>query len=187
MKGGTKEREKQSVNCIDNESASEDEAKVCVFKWVDTPADIMLFLEAKCGKKGRVKFTFDVSKCDKLFDVLVQGGVIQLAEGHVIPSPEVLARKKYCKWHDSYSHTTNECNYFRRQVQSALNDGQLTLSEGGKMKLDVDPFPVNMLELGQKKILVRTDQASTTKGKNVIISDDLKNRMLKPKSPKAGV
>jgi hypothetical protein len=23
-----------------------------------------------------------------------------------------LAKKIYCKWHDSYTHTTNECNYF---------------------------------------------------------------------------
>jgi hypothetical protein len=30
------------------------------------------------------------------------------------------------------------------------------------MKLDVDPFPVNMVELEGKKILVWTDQAETT-------------------------
>jgi hypothetical protein len=38
------------------------------------------------------------------------------------------------------------------------------------MKLDTDPFPVGMVELELKKILVRTDQAKTTKGKNVIVS-----------------
>jgi hypothetical protein len=63
-------------------------------------------------KKDEVKFTFDVSKCDKIFDVLVQGGVIRLVEGNVRLAPEMLAQKKYCKWHNSYSHTTNECNYF---------------------------------------------------------------------------
>jgi hypothetical protein len=51
------------------------------------------------------------------------------------------------------------------------------------MKLDVDPFLVNVLEHGQKKILVRSDQAATTKGKNMIVSDDLKNQMIKPKNP----
>jgi hypothetical protein len=53
--------------------------------------------------------------------------VIRLSEGHVVPSAEQLAKKKYYKWHDSYSHTTNECNYFRRLVHSSLNDGRLTL------------------------------------------------------------
>jgi hypothetical protein len=109
-----------------------------------------------------------------------------LAEGHVISAPEVLAWKKYCKWHNSYSHTTNECNYFRQQVQSALNDGWLTLGDGNTMKLDVDPSPVNVLELGQKKILVRLGQAATTKGKNVIVSDAFRSRMIKPRNPEEG-
>jgi hypothetical protein len=42
-------------------------------------------------------------------------------------------------------------------VQSVINDGRLTLGDGGKMKLDTDPFPVGMGELEDKKILVRTD------------------------------
>jgi hypothetical protein len=64
--------------------------------------------------RDEIKYTFDVSKCNKLFKVLLKGGVIWLAEGHVMPSVEYLAKKKYCKWHDSYSHTTNECKYFHR-------------------------------------------------------------------------
>jgi hypothetical protein len=63
----------------------------------------------------------------------------------------------------------------------------LTLGDGGKMKLDTDPFPVGMVELGHKKILVLTDQAETTKGKNMVISNDLRNRMIKPHTTKIGV
>jgi hypothetical protein len=32
-----------------------------------------------------------------------------------------------------------------------------------------------------KKVLVRTDQAETTKGKRVVVYDDLKLKMIKPK------
>jgi hypothetical protein len=49
---------------------------------------------------------------------------------------------------------TNECNYFHRHVQSVLNDGRLTLWDGGKMKLDTDPFPMGMVWFEEKKILV---------------------------------
>jgi hypothetical protein len=56
-----------------------------------------------------------------------------------------------------------------------INDGRLTLDDGGKMKLDMNTFPIGMVELMDKKILVRTDQAETTKGKNVVISDELRN------------
>jgi hypothetical protein len=55
------------------------------------------------------------------------------------------------------------------------------------MKLDVDPFPVHMIDLEEKKILVRSDQASTTKGEYVIVSDELRNRMIVPHNPKASV
>jgi hypothetical protein len=45
-----------------------------------------------------MRYTFDVSKCDRLFDVLVQGGVgvrvgvIKLKEGHVIPATDLIAK-----------------------------------------------------------------------------------------------
>jgi hypothetical protein len=55
------------------------------------------------------------------------------------------------------------------------------------MKLDTDLFPVGMAELELKKIQVHTDQAETTKGKNVIVSDDLWNQMIKPHNPEVGV
>jgi hypothetical protein len=85
------------------------------------------------------------------------------------------------------THTTNECNYFLQQEQSAINDGRLTLGDGVKMKLDTDPFPIGMVKIEHKKILVRTDQAEMTKGKNTVISDDLRNWMIRPHNPEIGV
>jgi hypothetical protein len=187
---GFSKKKKENVSYVDGESASEEETEVCVAEWVDTPADKPIpcsFLRPNVAKKDEVKFTFFVSKCDKLFDVLVRGGVIYLTKGHVIPTPELLVWKKYYKWHNSYSHTTNQCNYFHQQVQSALNDGRLTLGEGNAMKLDVDHFLIHVLELGQKKILMHSDQVATTKANNVIVSDDLKNWMIKPKNLEEGV
>jgi hypothetical protein len=55
------------------------------------------------------------------------------------------------------------------------------------MKLDVDPFPVDMINFEEKRVLVRTDQAAMTEGKKVVVSDELRQRMLKPKSPGPGV
>jgi hypothetical protein len=68
-----------------------------------------------------------------------------------------------------------------------INDGQLTPGDGGKMKLDTDPFPVSMVELLEKKVLVCMDQAEMTKGKNVVISDELCNWMIKPHNSEIGV
>jgi hypothetical protein len=53
-------------------------------------------------------------------------------------------RRAYCKFHNSYSHAINDCNVFRRQIQSAINEGCLMLHE---MQVDKQPFPINTMEL----------------------------------------
>jgi hypothetical protein len=68
-----------------------------------------------------------------------------------------------------------------------INDGRLTLGDGGKMKLDTGPFPIGMVEIEHKKILVRMDQAETTMGKNVVVSNDLHKQMIKPHNLEIGV
>jgi hypothetical protein len=128
-----------------------------------------------------------VSKCDKLFDVLLQNNVIRLKGGHEIPPAEQLAQKKYYKWHDSFSHTTNECNYFHRQIQLALNDGRLTLGDAHQMKLDTYPFLVDMINFEEKRVLVQSDQAESTRGKNMVVSIQLTTSMMMPRNPKASV
>jgi len=139
------------------------------------------------ARREKIKYTFDVSKCDKIFDILLQANQIRIKGGHVIPPPEELAKRAYCKWHNSFSHATNDCNVFRRQVQSAINDGRLTFTEGSKMKLDSDPFPINMIDFENKKVLIRSDQAESLKGKNVIVDNRAAPRMIKPKNPEEGV
>jgi hypothetical protein len=185
-------KEKLAVNCIDDDGSSDEEAGVCVAEWVNTTRGkplACMFLKPRPSKKDKMKFTFYVTKCDKLFDVLLQNRVIRLSEGHtVLPSGHPI-KGKYCKWHGTFLHNTNDCNYFRRQVQSALNDGWLTLGDGNKMRLDANPFPVNvnMINFEEKKVLVRTSQDDTTCVKNVIVSDEPRLRMINPKVPEAGM
>jgi hypothetical protein len=55
------------------------------------------------------------------------------------------------------------------------------------MKLDTDLFPVVLVDLMDKKILVRTNQAKTTKGKNVVVLDYLQSWMIKPHNLEIGM
>jgi hypothetical protein len=68
-----------------------------------------------------------------------------------------------------------------------INDGRLTLGDGGKMKLDTNPFPISMVKLMDKKVLVCMDQAQMIKGKNMVISDELHNRMIMSHNPEIGM
>jgi hypothetical protein len=74
-------------------------------------------------------------------------------------------------------------------VQSALSDGQPTLGDGHKLRLDSDPFSanVNLINFEEMKVLVLTSQADMTLGKNVVVSDERRARMMKPPSPEPGV
>jgi hypothetical protein len=136
----------------------------------------------------QIRYTFDVAKCDMIFDYLLQEKKIKLSSGHVILSAEQLKKHVYCKCHNYYSHATNDCNVFHRQVQLTINEEQLKFAESAQMKLDKDPFLTNMIlvELEGKKVLVRSSQAVMSKGKEVVIREVRPSRMIKPKSLKDG-
>jgi hypothetical protein len=55
------------------------------------------------------------------------------------------------------------------------------------MKLDMNLFHIGMVELMDKKVLVCTDKAETTKANNMVVSDELRNQMIKPHNPEIGV
>jgi hypothetical protein len=118
------------------------------------------------AQKGKDKFTSNVVKCDKIFDELLKNGNIKLS--HTIPPIEELKKCVYCKWHGSFLHNTNDCNIFRRQIQSAVGEGRLRFQ---KMKIDRQFVPVDTLGPVDKKVLVQPYSADKGKGKNIIIGD----------------
>jgi hypothetical protein len=77
---------------------------------------------------------------------------------------------------------------FVGKFNQTINEGRLNFTKSPQMKLDKEPFPVNMnmVELDGKKVLVRPSQAESTKGKNVVIGEERPPRMIKPKSLKDG-
>lgn len=67
-----------------------------------------------------------------------------------------------------FSHATNDCNVFSQTNTSAINEGQLSFQE---MPIDTKPFPVNIIELANKKVLVRPEVTDKDKGKSIVIGD----------------
>jgi hypothetical protein len=55
------------------------------------------------------------------------------------------------------------------------------------MKLDINQILVDLIEFEEKKVPVQIDQAASTVGKNVIVSNELRNRMIKPWQPEVSV
>jgi hypothetical protein len=146
---------RSNVHVIEYDSdSSDDENEVYVAEFVwPSKSKASSCASLKPTTKGwqeELKFTFDVSKCDRIFDELLKLGNIKIS--HSIPPLDEIKRRAYCKFHNSYSHATNDCNVFHRQIQSAINEGHLMLHE---MQVDKQPFPINTMELQQPKVLVR--------------------------------
>ena len=90
---------------------------------------------------------------------------------HVIPLLDKLKRRAYCKFHNTFSHATNDCNVLRRQIQPAVNEGRIIVPQ---MKVDQNPFPahIHMLELSNPKVLIRPNQAESANWKNIIVGEE---------------
>ena len=63
------------------------------------------------NREDEMKFSFDVAKCDRIFDAMLKDKLIRIS--HTLPPSEELKRRAYCKHHNSFSHATNDCNVFR--------------------------------------------------------------------------
>ena len=85
----------------------------------------------------------------------------------VMLPPDQLKNKKFYKFHNATSHSTNECRIFRQQIQKAIQQGKLKFDTPQKMKVDDNPFPrdQNMVDArllkGKTKVLTSTRAKET--------------------------
>ena len=118
--------QRSNTHVVENDSdCSDDEEKgvyATEFVWPskDKPSTCPSRKLIQKNRQNEMKFTFEVSKCDRIFDELLKHGNIHLS--HAIPSPKELKRHAYYKWRNSFYHETNDCNVFRRQIQSAVDE-----------------------------------------------------------------
>lgn len=135
-------------------------------------------------------YSFDITKAEKIFDHLLKDGQLKLPKGHVIPSADEKKGRKFCKWHHSGSHTTNNCVVFRNKLQKAISDGRFKFPERGKMKVDEDPFLKMGINVAKLNLQSTNDRSRS--GKAVQETIDQRNRVKevlvvsKPEIQKAG-
>jgi hypothetical protein len=118
------EPRRSNVHMIEYDSDSSDdenEVYVAEFVWPSkSKASSCAYLKSSTkGRQEELKFTFDVSKCDHIFDELLKFGNIKIS--HTMPPLGEIKGRAYYKFHNSYSHATNDCNVFCRQIETAIN------------------------------------------------------------------
>jgi hypothetical protein len=87
-------------------------------------------------------YTFDVTKCDEIFYLLVADGQVAVPNGLKISQLEQRKKRGFCKYHNCLGHKTSHCVLFRDLVQRGLNEGILMFGdkENPHMQVDGDPL-----------------------------------------------
>ena len=101
----------KKINFVDcsNSFDSDDEQMVGSVEWVQNNNKP---ISCPFGNKEPEKYGFDITKADKIFDLLLSEGQIKLKPYHKIPTDQELKNMKYFKWHNATSHDTSECKVF---------------------------------------------------------------------------
>jgi hypothetical protein len=137
---------KRQVVMVDAEDSeeSEDDQEIAVVEWARGAKPVPCkWVKQQGPLKG---LDFDVSKVEQIFDILLKEKQLKFPEGFKIPTAQELQGSSYCKWHNSFTHGTNDCKELQRQIQSANEQGRLILGQYA-MKVDTQPFlNVNMVE-----------------------------------------
>lgn len=130
-----------------------EESEVDVVELKPSPPYVCKLLTPTSGKnpsepKENDKFpkktyTFDVTKCDEIFDLLVADGQVLTPLGAKVPPLEQRKKQGFCKYHNFLGCNTSQCFLFRDLVQNSLNEGRLMFAKGTPpMKIDFDPLDV---------------------------------------------
>ncbi|XP_016647062.1 PREDICTED: uncharacterized protein LOC107880300 [Prunus mume] len=72
-------------------------------------------------------YSFDLTKVDALFDEMLLEKAIETP--HRLPKPEELKGRQYCRWHNSWNHSTNSCVVFRDVIQEGFNSRKAETAE----------------------------------------------------------
>ncbi|GLU07026.1 hypothetical protein SLE2022_240060 [Rubroshorea leprosula] len=127
------------------------------------------------GEAGK-QYTFDISKTNEIFDHLKKSGLIKLPPGHKIPMAGEIGNREYCKYHNSWKHSTNDCVIFWNVLQEKIDKGILRFPEKAKetMGVDADPFPTMSVGVNAADLRSIARDRSQTYYRRRLAADDLR-------------
>lgn len=90
-------------------------------------------------------------KADQILDILLKDKQLKLSDDHKLLKAHEIKDRKYCKFHNTFSHVTNDCIHFRDIIQRGLTEGRLKFSDKKPdMKVDTEPFGAEVSKVDHK-------------------------------------
>lgn len=114
--------------CVEEKEVNLEELKlvppyVCKFL---RPSNGKSLVEPSKNEKFITKtYTFDVTKCDEIYDLLLADGQIIVSIGLKTSALEQIKKKGFYKYPNFLGHKTSQCVLFRDFVKISLKDGRL--------------------------------------------------------------
>ena len=105
-------------------------------KWKKNPIET----EKNSDRFLKKTYSFDVTKCDEIFDFLVKDGQMIVLPGEKMPPLDQRKKRSFCKYQAFLGHKTSQCFIFRDLVQGAIKDGRLKFADKPPMKIDAKPL-----------------------------------------------
>jgi hypothetical protein len=93
-------------------------------------------------------YTFDVTKCDEIYGLLVADSQVVVPKDVKIPPLEQCQIRGFCKHHSFLGHNTARYSLFRDLVQNGLSEGRLKFGYKPKHQMQVNSHSlkdVNMI------------------------------------------
>ena len=110
--------DRPGMHVLHGDSSDDENSEVYAAKFVwsssDKPSTCASLKPIPKNRHDEIKYTFDVTKCDRIFDDLAKLGKIKFS--HTIPPIDELKRRAYYKLRNTFFHATNDCNVLRRQI-----------------------------------------------------------------------
>ena len=129
---------------LDEEEREPESSKVHVVELKLGPPYVCTSLKPVKGKEkanGSTCYSFNITKAEQIFDVLLKDKQIVIPDGKKLPSLNELKGQKFCKFYQIRGHITNICVRFRDLIQKAVKEGRLKFEEKEvTMKVDTNPF-----------------------------------------------
>jgi len=143
-----------------------------IAQWINEKSEPFVCSALKPSPQKRwlekIKYTFDLTLCDDLFDILLEKNFIKPFGHKVLLSSLDAKERDYCKLHNSFDHSIQNCNMFRQIIQSAINSERL------KFAHEQENDQLKSIGLDDKTLQNWPTSASPCNNKNIGEEEDSK-------------
>jgi len=125
--------------------------------------------ELKNDKYPNQTHTFDVTKYEEIFEILVADGIILVPKNLKVPPVQQRKKRGFCKFHGFLGHNLSRCTRFRDSVQKDLDEGRLKFGDKAKQPMQVDAdllkttdsmyaevVGINMVDISEELMAIET-------------------------------